>query len=270
MIRKRYVGGGYGQVHLRENDPAHGMPIACLHATAYSSRSFEALLTALDGRRHAVAFDTPGYGESDPPPAPVTIADYAGALVSALPEQCDLFGYHSGVSIAVEIAIRYPDRIGGLYLMGIPYFRALDFNDWRERLTARHALGAELEQFAERWDYLVTGRPDGLSLRRGFENFVDELKSWPDGWWVHEALFAHDLDARLPLVRQPVTVINPTGHLAEPSRQAAALIADARVVEFEGPGGATLERDADRIAELILSANAAGSHRRRNVPETVL
>ncbi|HEX8382980.1 MAG TPA: alpha/beta fold hydrolase [Sphingomonas sp.] len=251
MIRRRYVDGRYGQVHLRENQPDGQVPLVCLHATAYSSRSFSALLTALNGRRHAIALDTPGYGESDTPPAPVTIADHAAAIAEVLPPRCDLFGYHTGVSIAAEIAILVPERVGRLTFMGVPHFQALDFDHWRTRLTARHALGETLDQFEERWDFLVRGRPAGLSLRRGFENFVDELKGWPNGWWAHEALFAHDLPARLALVTQPVTILNPPGHLAEPSRQAAALMRDAQVIELPDLAGAALDVHAGALATLV-------------------
>lgn len=263
MIRRRYADGRFGQIHLRENDAIDGVPLACLHATAYSSRTFVPLLDALDGRRAALALDTPGYSESDPPPGPITIADYAEALADALPDRIDLFGYHSGVSIAVEMAIRYPSRVKQLFVMGVPHFRALDFAAWRERLTARHDLGDTLGQFDERWAYLVANRPQGVSLRRGFENFVDELKAWPRGWWAHEALFAHDLAARLPLVRQPVTVINPPGHLAEASRRAAALLPDVRVVELPDFANA-LESHAGEIADIVLSASAERLYRRQN------
>lgn len=248
MIRRRYADGAYGQVHLRENAPTDGTPLVCLHATAYSSRSFLALMATLDGKRNVVAIDTPGYGESDPPPGIVGIEDYATAIADALPDRFDLFGYHTGVSIAAEIAIRWPHRVGRLILMGVPYFRALDFEGWRARLAARHALGERLEQFDERWQFLVANRPAGLSLRRGFENFVDELKAWPDGWWAHDALFDHDLVARLSQVAQPATILNPPGHLAEPSRLAARLMRDATVVELPTLAGAVLDAHADVIA----------------------
>ena len=268
MIRARYVDGPFGQVHLRENTAAGtDMPLVCLHATAYSSRTFVPLLQALDETRYAMALDTPGYGESDAPPAGIGIGDYAEALAASLPARFDLFGYHSGVSIAVELAIRHPARVDRMWLMGIPYFRALDFNAWRARLSARHELGDDLAQFDERWRYLVVDRPEGLSLRRGFENFVDELKAWPNGWRAHEALFAHDLDARLPLVATPVTVINPPGHLADPSRRAAALMPLAQVIDLE-KGGAVLERDADLLAALIVNASVAELRRPQNIPET--
>ena len=250
MIRRRYVDGRYGQVHLRENENkgVGGVPLVCLHATAYSSRSFGALMARLDGSRYVIAVDTPGYGESDAPPGIVSIADYAAAIAEVLPDRIDMFGYHTGVSIAAEIAIRQPARVSRLTFMGIPYFQALDFEAWRTRLAARHALGETLDQFDERWRFLVADRPAGLSLRRGFENFVDELKAWPNGWWAHEALFDDDLPMRLAHVTHPVTVLNPAGHLAGPSRTAAALMRDANVVELPELAGAVLDVHADAIA----------------------
>ena len=257
MIRRFYADGRFGQVHCRENTRIAGTPLVCLHATAYSSRSFGALLAALDGVRHVIAADTPGYGESDPPPDVVSVADYAAAVAGALPATFDLFGYHTGVAIAAEMAIALPARVGALTFMGVPYFAALDFESWRARLAARHRLGTGLDQFAERWEFLVTNRPAGLPLRRAFENFVDELKAWPDGWWAHEALFAADLGSRLGLVRQPVTILNPGGHLAEPSRQAARLMRDATVVELPDVSGAVLDTHAAMIAEHCREREAA-------------
>ena len=252
MIRRRYIDGRWGQLHLRENGDVAGVALVCLHATAYSSRSFTGVLTTLDGRRRALAIDTPGYGESDPPPAPPSIADYADALAEALPEPVDLFGYHTGVSIAVEWALRHPSKVRRLILMGVPHFRALDFDGWRDKLAARHELGGSLDQFAERWRFFVEQRPDGVTLGQGFINFVDELKAWPSGWWAHEALFAHDLAGRLARVTQPVTVLNPPGHLAAPSRIAAALVAQAEMVELPGVGPSPLLTDAGKVARWLV------------------
>lgn len=254
MIVKRYARGPHGQIHLRETGAAGGAPLLCLHATAYSSRSFLPLLRQFDSERHVIAVDTPGYGESDAPEAPLDIAGYAGEIaemIGAEHQAVDILGYHTGVSIGAEIAIRYPHLVRRLVMIGIPYFRALDFDDWRSRLASRHQLTTKLAQFEERWDFLVTRRAVGLSLQGGFRNFVDELKAWPDGSWAHEALFEHDLDARLPLIGQPVLVLNPAGHLAAPSRIAAQLIQGAVVEEMPDLAGAFLETAADILAVRI-------------------
>lgn len=265
MIERRYVPGRFGQVHLRESGAASGaVPLICLHATAYSSRSFAALMRAAGPGRHLIAIDLPGYGESDPPGEALNIAGYAAAVSEAIvaavgPQPVALFGYHTGVVIAAEIALQGAVEVQAMTLLGVPYFAVLDFELWQAKLAGRHQLGEALDQFAERWDFLVTNRPAGLSLRRGFENFVDELKAWPNGSDAHRALFAYDLHARFPLIDCPVTILNPEGHLAGASRAAAALIPGAQVIELPQLSGAVLDTAATEIAALIPSA--AGSVR---------
>ena len=256
LIRKRFVDAGFGQLHVRESGAASGtVPLVCLHATAYSGRTFEPMMRALGEARHVIAVDLPGYGGSDALPAKPAIADYAAAVADVIGEKpVDLFGYHTGVFVAAELAIRHPARARQMIWMGVPYFKALDFDAWRAKLAAPHVLGATLGQFDERWEYLVAQRPAGVSLKIGFANFVDELRAWPDGSWAHEAMFDWDADARLPMIDCPVTILNPEGHLATASRAAASLVPAARVVELPDVSGAVLELHADRIAALIPSA----------------
>ncbi|QGN55878.1 alpha/beta fold hydrolase [Novosphingobium sp. Gsoil 351] len=261
MIRKRYLAAGQRQIHARESGwNAGGTPLVCLHATAYSSRQFDPLMRAFGDNRHVLAIDLPGYGDSDPPAVTPNISCYARMIGEAIETpRVDLFGYHTGVAIAAELALLLPRRVGQLTFMGIPHFRALNFEQWKARLCTAHLLEPSLDQFAERWAYLVSDRPQGLSLRRGFENFVDELKAWPDGARAHRALFAYDLEESLARLTQSVTVLNPAGHLAEASRIAAGLIPRVRLIELPELAGAALECEAVALAALIPSA--AGSVR---------
>ena len=260
MIQRRYVSGRFGQVHLRESGAGTGkLPLVCLHATAYSSRSFEALMRALGPARHVIAIDLPGYGESDPPNTALDIAGYAEAVAEAIvaavgSQPVALFGYHTGVVIAAEIALQGQVTVAAMTLLGVPFFEVLDFEMWKAKLAGRHGLGDRLNQFTERWDFLVTNRPAGLPLRRGFENFVDELKAWPDGPAAHHALFAYDLRARFALLDCTVTILNSEGHLAGASRAAAGLIPGAQVIELPQLHGAVLDTAAETIAALIPSA----------------
>ena len=251
-VRRRFTDCRFGQLLIREINPGIGTPLVCLHATAYSSQSFLPLLMAYDDRRHVLAVDLPGYGDSDGPTEPVTIEEYASAIAEGLPDGVvDIFGYHTGVVVAVELAIQQPDRVKALVLMGVPYFRALDFAAWKARLAKPHRLLEGLAQFEERWQWLVTDRPAGMSLERGYANFVDELKAWPNGYWAHQSLFDYDCDARFALVQQSVQILNPDGHLAEPSRIAAGIFPYAQCLELPELAGAVLESGARRLAELI-------------------
>ena len=249
-MHKGYVPGRWGQVHYRE--AGAGPMLACLHATAYSSRSLVPLMQALAGHRRVLALDTPGYGQSDGPPAQVPLGDYAAELAEAIAQRADgpadLFGYHTGALLAAEIAAVRPELVRRLVLIGIPVFTPAEKPSWRDKLVRPTALGPSLAQFQDRWDYLVTHRPDGLSLPRAFDNFVDELHAYPREWWAHAALFEHDPAPQLARIACPALVINPAGPLADASRRAAALLPDARVIEMPDLHGAVFEKAAGRLA----------------------
>lgn len=255
-VRKAYVDGPYGQIHVRLTDPVPGAsPLVCLHATAYSSQSFLPLMQAMAGHRQVIAIDAPGYGESDAPGQPIDMAAYADATLAAIGQltraPVAVLGYHTGAYVATEMVIARPDLINRLVLIGIPYFQALDFDFWKSKLAARHLLADDLGQFAERWAYFVTHRHACVTLARGFANFVDELKAWPDGWWAHDAMFAYDSDTRLPMVGQPVLILNPDGHLAPASRAAAGLLPNAMVQEMPDLSGPVLESAPRELAAAI-------------------
>lgn len=256
MMRKTYVDGPFGQLHARLTAPVAGaLPLICLHATAYSSRTFVPLMQTGEARQ-VIAIDLPGYGESDAPPAPIDIPGYADAVTEAIVALAGegpvaLLGYHTGVYVAAELAIAHPALVDRLILIGIPYFQALDLEVWRTKLAARHTLDQRLDQFQERWAFFITERAPTVSLRRGFENFVDEMKAWPNGWWAHEAMFDYDSDARLPLLSQPTLVLNTGGYLDQPSRIAAGLMQRAEVENLPDIIGPVLDAAPDRVLAAV-------------------
>lgn len=256
IVRKGYAFNRWGQLHYRETGEGPQPPLVCLHATAYSSRSFLPFMPELADSRRVIALDTPGYGESDAPPEPPTLAAYAEVMATALrvlsPDRpVDLFGYHTGALIATEMAAQAPERVRRIVLIGVPYFERLDKAAWRARLVHQNTLDDRLDQFKARWDFFVTQRAAGYTLARGFDNFVDELKSYPRDGWAHQALFDYPCTERLALVRCPVLVINPASTLAEASRHAAEVLPDARVLERPDLGGALFDQAAAPLAQAM-------------------
>jgi pimeloyl-ACP methyl ester carboxylesterase len=234
---RRYVGPPGRQVHVTEAG-GPGAGLYCLHATAYSGRSFAPFMAVMSAHRRVCAVDTPGYGGSDRPAERPDIPGYAREIGAAIELDADgpidLLGYHTGAVMAAELARQRPDLVRRLVLIGVPFFLGAEREHWRDVLAKKHALSESLAQFKERWAFFITDRRHGVSLDRGFENFVDELRAYPFGWWAHEAAFTFDAEACFPRVTQQTLVLNPNNHLSEASRRAAALIPTASLVEFPG------------------------------------
>ena len=123
-IRFGYADTELGQVHYRESGA--GPPVVLLHESPLSGRIYEATLPYLGQRVRAIAPDTPGYGASEPPPEGINIEGYAERLLLFLDamqlDQVALVGNHTGGSIGIELAIRYPRRVSGLVVVGSAVF----------------------------------------------------------------------------------------------------------------------------------------------------
>jgi pimeloyl-ACP methyl ester carboxylesterase len=264
QLTRRYVGAAGRQVHLIEGGrPDVAAPprpsLACLHAAPCSGVSLTPFLTALARRRHVLALDTPGYGGSDRPEQRLDIAGYAEILGEALDaaveggagKPIDLFGHSTGALIAVELARRRPDRVRRLTLMSVPYFVGAEQAVWRYRLARPHALTDDLNQLEARWRRLVIDREWGVSLERGFEAFVDELRAYPHDWWAHDAAFGFDVEAAFAEVQQPVLILNPANTLAQASRRAAWALPDGHLVDLPLLHNAPFDVGAEELAERI-------------------
>jgi pimeloyl-ACP methyl ester carboxylesterase len=264
-LTRRYVGEAGRQVHLIEGVQTLGAdpttPLACLHATPSSSSDFMPFLSAMAPRRHVLALDTPGYGASDRPEQRLDIAGYARALGEALDlalasgtserggGPIDLFGHSTGALLAVELARQRPEQVRRLVLMGVPYFIGAEQAVWRHRLARPHGLSDDLSPIEEKWRKLVVDREWGVSLERGFDAFVDELRAYPSDWWAHDAAFAFDVETAFAEVRQPVLILNPANGLAQASRRAAWALPDGRLVDLPRLHNAPFDVGAEDLVE---------------------
>ena len=132
--RKGYVDGRYGQMHYhsaRPESPSGKTPVVFFHQNPKSAEEYRPLLEVVGRDRLAIAIDTPGYGESDRPPQAPDMMDLAGAMQDALlalgfgPDgkgPVDVFGFHTGCSIAAELAISNPQLVRKVVMSGIGYY----------------------------------------------------------------------------------------------------------------------------------------------------
>ena len=115
--------------------------VLLLHAWAESRRSFDRLLRLLPDTVHAIAIDQRGHGDAERPTVGYSLEclaeDVETFMNAAGISSAVLLGSSSGGYVAQQVAIRSPNRVAGLVLVGSP--RTLQgrpsFADEVERLT---------------------------------------------------------------------------------------------------------------------------------------
>ena len=112
-----------------------GEPIICIHGLGATKASFLPTISALAETYRVISIDLPGFGDSDKPIGAGYDARYfAGAIIEILDslglERAHLVGNSMGGRIALEVGLRYPDRVGGLGLLS-PALAWLRSRPWR-------------------------------------------------------------------------------------------------------------------------------------------
>ncbi|WP_225829961.1 alpha/beta fold hydrolase [Streptomyces sp. NK08204] len=96
--------------------------VVCVHGAGFSSREFQPFLDALGRHHDAWSVDLPGFGASAGPVRPLGLRALAEALTGWLTavglDHVVLLGGSFGCQVAVDAAVRHPDRIAGLVLVG--------------------------------------------------------------------------------------------------------------------------------------------------------
>ncbi len=257
-VRRHYVDGRHGQVHLRSARPAAESgrrPLLCFHLSPVSGVVYESLLAELGRDRLAVAPDTPGYGASDAPPGPPTIADYAAAMGDVLDalaiRECDVLGYHTGSKIAVELALARPAAVRHLVLVGAPVYTAAELAAMRAQHEPPLTPSEDGAHLLGPWRAVMNWRGPGQTLGMIMRSFPDALRGAEHRGWGHLAAFAYSYAERLPQVTQPVLVLNPRDDLWEYTPRVAPYLANGRVVNLPHWGHGFLDAHTAEAARLV-------------------
>lgn len=214
-IRRRFVEGTHGLVHLRETRPidtedAHA-PLILLHAGANSGRMFESLQPLIGRHRRTLAIDMPGHGESDAPPCKLTIeacAGQLGALVGALGcTNIDVLGSHIGAQLAIELALQRPDLVRKVAVASAMHVAAEDREAAHAnvaRLAIRPDGGHDIERFRALWPQYPADIPGHVVAR----DFAESLRGGPLAWWGEDAAIDYALPDKWARVRQPALLLD--------------------------------------------------------------
>jgi len=213
-VRRTYAAGLHGQVHLWVAEPkvATKIPLMCFHASPLSGHVFEFFLDEMAEDRWAFAPDTPGYGLSDPPDAPISIAGYATAMAHLLDEleieQVDLMGYATGSFIAADLARQRPNLVRRLILVGAPILEQVDSDDLEAKFGHEIEPQPDGSHLIPLWEQIYQDRGPMQTLDWLMYVFPDHIQAGPRKPWAPNAAFQCDLKAILEQLEQRILVLN--------------------------------------------------------------
>jgi pimeloyl-ACP methyl ester carboxylesterase len=252
-VRRAYFESRYGQLHVHNAIPPgggfeEGTPLLCLHHTTGSGRVFERFL-ALAGRDRSVyAPDTPGFGESDPPPSRPTISDYAAAVGDFLDtmrfRQIDVLGHQAGALIAAELAIGRPTQIRRVVMVSVPVLNDAERDAFRRGSWLPSEDGSHL---ITEWKRTLEAYGPGLPLEVRARAFAEKLKSGVHAAWALAAAQQYASRERLALVTQTALVLRPKDDFWEATLRARELLSKARFVDLPEQGNAIFEASPEAV-----------------------
>ena len=263
QVRRAYADGPFGQTHYRiakPDAPTDSPPLLCLHQTPKSGRDYERLIEALGDQRACIAADTPGYGESDPPPAP-SIKGYSDTLLALIdtlqasgdipPGPIDLMGYHTGGVIGACLARNNPGRVRRIVFVSLP---ALDAEARAIRIANMHRFPVPREDASnihELWELTQTLNDPRLDIEWRHKALAECLRTGSKMPWGFRAVYEHDCMADLRALDQPALILCPRDDLWDETHEHADLLPNGRLVEFANAGNGFLDLDTSEIAALI-------------------
>jgi pimeloyl-ACP methyl ester carboxylesterase len=241
------------RVHLVDIGSGPGPAILLVHGLGGRWQNWIENIPRLAAHRRVVALDLPGFGRSQLPEEPISIAGYARTLDRI----CDLVeldaplvaGNSLGALVVAELALRFPERVGALALVGPACLAPADL-DSRTVQLAMAAAGRIASSLLRGPNGTVT-RPRAQHilfatvLRHPTLIANDTLYELSNGVRppgtsaALAALRAHDISVELGLIDAPTLVVHGREDVLVPCGDAeriAATIPGAELLVFEDTG----------------------------------
>ena len=229
------------------------LPVVFLHGVGSDKSVWRPQLEHFAAERRAIAFDYPGYGESDPAPEGTTREDYASAIFSAMHElgidRAHVCGLSLGGVVAIAMSAADPDRCASLVLADSfavhPDGRAI----YERSLAAADNLRAAAES---RVDILLAQPADPVVRSEVVETMA---RIDPAAYRIAaEAVWLADQRDRAEAIRAPALVLCGAEDKVTPpalSKELAHLIPGARYERSEGAGHISHLERADEFNTLV-------------------
>ena len=213
-------------------------PIVFLHGVGSDKSVWRPQLEHFGGTRRAIAFDYPGYGDSDPAPEGTTRDDYASAIVSAMHELGTDRAHVCGLSLGgvVAIAMHHADSERSASLILADTFAA--HPEGRAIYDRSIAASDNLRAMAEARVDVLLAQPADPAVRNEVVETMARIE--PAAYRIGaEAVWLADQRDRASKIGVPTLVLCGAEDKVTPpalSDELAAIIPGARIAMIEGVG----------------------------------
>lgn len=242
-------------------DHGEGTPIVGVSGAFGNNEIWEQPFELLSRRHRVIAYDHFGTGETRVPPELVTFEEQVavlGELLDALSvERCILAGDSTMVAVAVELAVRHPERIEALVLVGggVVHHPSPTIEGFVAGL--RSAFDSTVDVFVD----LCIPEKDSQHLRDWLRDIIHRTGSERAAVLL-ESFYGVDLSARLPQLSMPTVVIQGELDMFETSnvdsaREMAARIPDCTLEILSGIGHVPTLTRPKEVADIIERLAAA-------------
>ncbi len=257
-----YVNGPWGQIHVYVDGPKAVAPpaIVFLHRMPWNGTQYGKVQPFLAEKGiRSISVDLPGYGMSQGPPYVPDVYEYADVLLPVMDhfdlEKMYLAGDHTGASIVVAFAERYPDKLNRLIVHGPPIFDA-ETLAMLKAVRAYEDPKADGSHLINKWSMLRRTFDGKSSLEEQHQSLMQFMQAGPNEWYAHEVIYNYDLIPVIKKLDLPVLVItNPGDSLHDAALQMRDLRPDFDFVELDVYGTHAIfdaaEQWADGIAAYI-------------------
>ena len=217
--------------------------VLALHGWRRDHHDFDAALRGMD----ALAVDLPGFGATPEPDSAWGAGEYAAAVEPVLDElqrPAVLLGHSFGGRVAVHLAARRPDAVGGLVLTGVPLIRRAG--------AGRPALSFRLARTLNRWGVVSDARMDALREQHGSEDYRAARGVMRQ---VFVRVVNESYEDQLRAVTCPVELVWGEDDTAAPlavAEQAAALLRHATLTRLAGAGHLTPLTAPDALRDALM------------------
>jgi len=228
---------GY-DIGYEEAGGGEATPIVFLHGVGSDKSVWRPQLAFFGQSRRSVAFDYPGYGDSDPAPEGTTRDDYASAIISAMHEigidRAHVCGLSLGGVVAIAMAHADDSRCASLILTDT-FAKHPDGEAIYERGVAG---SSELRAVAEARVDILLAQPADPAVRSDVVETMAGID--PAAYRIGaEAVWLADQRDRAHDIRMPTLVLCGTEDRITPaalSRELTHLIPGSRYERIEGAG----------------------------------